>query len=152
MTLHLVFKRFQREDFDEYVTWFVDPELNRHLGPMDQAWLEAVLTQPESAGETWAVFHGMELVAVVETVFDPEHELPAAISAIATKPGHRRRGIGLAVLRQILSLHKRRGLVEHVAYISIHNPSGRGCVEKAGFVPVTSQPDEHGLIEFRHRQ
>ena len=146
------FKRFQQEHFDEYASWFVDPELNHLLGPMDQAWLEAVLAQPESEGVTWAVFRGRELVAIAETIFDPEQHRPAVISAVATKPGCRGQGIGSTVLRQLLSLHKDQGLVEHVAYISVHNPAGRGCAAKAGFVPVTSQPDEHGFMEYRHYQ
>src|SRR5687767_7461092 len=140
--MYLEFKRFQQEHFDEYVTWFMDPELNRLLGPMDQAWLESVLAQPESEGVTWAIFRSRELVAIAETIFDPEQRRPAVISAVATKPGCRRQGIGVTVLRQLLSLHKSRGLVEHAAYISVHNLAGRGCAEKAGFVPVTSQPDE----------
>jgi ribosomal protein S18 acetylase RimI-like enzyme len=150
--MRLEFKRFQREHFAEYSAWFVDPELDRHLGPMDQAWLEAVLVQPESAGVTWAVFRGVELVAIVETVFDPEHRLSAAITAVATKPSRRREGIGSTVLQEILSRHKQQGVVEHVAYISIDNLAGQACAEKVGFVPVTSQADEQGFIEFRHRQ
>ena len=150
--MYLEFKRFQQEHFDEYVTWFMDPELNRLLGPMDQAWLEAVLAQHESKGVTWSVFRNTELVAVVETAFDPQHHHPPVITAIATKPALRRQGIGSAVLKKILSIHKRRGYVEHNAYVSIHNPAGLCLVEKAGFVPITSQPDEHGYIEFRHHQ
>jgi GNAT superfamily N-acetyltransferase len=150
MTINLELKRFQREYYAEYVSWFADPELNRHLGPMEQAWLDAVLSQPESAGVTWAVFRSTELVAVVETIFDPERRLPAAITAIATKPSLRQQGIGTTVLQKILSLHKSKGIVEHVTYVSIHNSSGRRCVEKAGFVPVMAEPDERGYIEFRH--
>ena len=149
--MHLEFKRFQREYFAEYIAWFADPELNRHLGPMDQEWLEAVLAQPESAGDTWAVFRDEEMVAVVETMFDPENNLPTVITAIATKPDRRRQGIGSTVLREIISLHNRQGRVDHVAYISIDNPVGRACAEKAGFVPIKSQPDERGFIEYRHQ-
>jgi hypothetical protein len=28
---------------------------------------------------------------------------------------------------------------------------GQRCVSRAGFVPVPSEPDERGYIEFRHR-
>ena len=150
--MHLEFRRFRREYFAEYAAWFVDPELNRHLGPLDQDWLAAVLAQPESEGVTWAVFRDGEMVAVVETVFDPLRRMPAAITAIATKPDRRLHGIGSTVLREILLLHKRQGFAEHVAYISIDNPAGRACVEKTGFVPVTPQPDECGFLEFRHHQ
>ena len=152
MTMNLEFKRFQREDYPEYASWFVDPELNRHLGPMDPAWLDAVLLQPESAGATWTVFREMELVALIETVFAMKRQRPAGITALATKPSLRRQGIGTTVLQRILAIHKSQGIDEHVAYISIHNSGGRHCVEKVGFVAVTSEPDERGYIEFRHRQ
>ena len=96
--MDLAFKRFRREDYDEYASWFVDPEMNRHLGPMDEFWLEAVLSQPESAGVTWAVFRGLELVAVVETVFDSEQRLPVGIDTVGRNhvPGKRR-----AVIRRV---------------------------------------------------
>jgi GNAT superfamily N-acetyltransferase len=145
-------KRFRREHFAEYASWFVDPELDRHLGPIDNAWLEAVLTEPESEGVTWAVFRREEMVAVVETVFDPEMRLPAAITAVATKPSLRRQGIGAAALQQILALHKDKGIVEHVGYIAMDNLAGRRCAEKAGFVAITSEPDKPGYIQFYHRQ
>jgi len=150
MSINLEFKCFQIGHYAEYASWFRDPELNRHLGPMDQTWLDGVLSQPKSAGITWAVFRGFELVAVVETVFDPENHLLAGIAAIATKPVLRRQGIGTRVLQQILLLHKHKGFVEHVVYVSVHNSGGRRCVEKAGFVAVTAKPDERGYIEFRH--
>src|SRR5688572_30477598 len=150
--MELAFKRFRREDYDEYASWFVDPELNRHLGPMDEAWLEAVLSRPESAGVTWAVFRGRELVAVLETVFDPEGRLPVGITAIAVKPNLRRQGIGAQVLREILLRHKSQGITEHVAYISIDNAGARRCVEKAGFAPVTHEPNADGYLEYHHHQ
>ena len=152
MTINFKLKLFQREHYAEYASWFTDPELNRHLGPMDEDWLEAVLSQPKSAGVTWAIFSGIELIAVVETVFDPERRLTAGITAIAVKPNLRRQGIGAMVLQQILSIHKSKGIVEHVTYASIHNSGGRRCVEKVGFVPATTEPDERGYIEFRHHQ
>lgn len=152
VTINLKFRLFRREHYAEYASWFTDPELNRHLGPIDEDWLEAVLSQPESAGVTWAIFGGVELVAVAETVFDPEHCLPAGITAIAVKPDLRRQGIGTRVLQQILSCHKNKGIVEHVIYVPIHNAGGRRCAEKAGFVPASIEPDERGYIEFRHHQ
>ena len=150
--MKLELKRFQQEHFAEYASWFVDPELNSHLGPIDQEWLDAVLSQPETAGVTWAIFRYRELVAVVETVYDPENHRSAAITAIAIKPGLRRQGIGTNVLRMILSVHKDKGITQHIAYISLHNLAGQRFVTKAGFVPVASEPDEHGYIEFGHLQ
>src|SRR5690349_13716362 len=110
VNINLELQRFEPEHYAEYASWFTDPELSHHLGPMDQVWLDSTLSQPASAGVTWAVFRGIELVAVVETVFDLERRLPAGIMAIAVKPGLRRQGIGTTVLHQILFLHKSQGI------------------------------------------
>ena len=119
---------------------------------MDKEWLDFVLSEPESAGVTWAVFRDAELVAFVETIFDPQNQLPAVITAVATKPDLRLQGICTAVLLHILALHKSQGIAEHIAYVSADNPAGQRSVEKVGFVQVTSEPNGHGYIEFRHRQ
>ena len=148
--MNLEFKRFKKAYYTEYASWFSDPALNRHLGPMDLAWLEATLSQLESQGVTWAVFCSRELIAVVETSFEEENCLPAAITAIATKPSFRQRGIGTSVLQMIRKLHGSKGISEHIAYVCVDNEAGRRCLTKAGFVAVSSQPDERGYIEFRH--
>jgi ribosomal protein S18 acetylase RimI-like enzyme len=148
--MNLEFKRFKKEYYTEYASWFSDPELNRHLGPMDLAWLEATLSQLESQGVTWAVFCSRELIAVVETSFEEENCLLAAITAIATKPSFRQRGIGTSVLQMIRKLHGSKGISEHIAYVCVDNEAGRRCLTKAGFVAVSSRPDERGYIEFRH--
>lgn len=150
--MNLVFKRFEREYYPEYESWFSDPYLNRQLGPMDEDWLDAVLSEPPSEGATWAVFRGNEMVAVLECVFDPSRKLPAGITALATKPDLRQGGIGTAVLQTILALHSGQGIIEHVAYISKNNQAGQRCFEKSGFMPVTPEPDENGYIEYRRRE
>jgi RimJ/RimL family protein N-acetyltransferase len=149
--MHLQFRRFQLEHYPEYASWFVDPELDRQLGPMDRDWLDAVLSEPESEGVTWAVFRENEMIAVVETFFDLKNNLSAIITGLAVKPHLRGQGIGTAVLRMILSYHQHRGITKHIAYISIDNLAGRRCAEKAGFVSVTSEPDEYGFIKLQHK-
>jgi RimJ/RimL family protein N-acetyltransferase len=150
--MNLEFKPFQREYYAEYASWFADPDLNHQLGPMDEEWLEAILSEPEAAGITWAVFRGPELVAVVETFFDPQNELPAGFSAVAVKPTLRRQGIGSAALQELITRHHNQGFTEHIAYVSTSNPAGRRLIEKAGFVPAASEPNEYGYLEFRQRE
>ena len=150
--MDLELRRFQREHYPEYASWFSDHELNRVLGPMDNDWLDSVLSEPESQGVTWAVFRGAEMVGVVETVFDTSNNLPTGITAVATKPALRRQGIGAAILEMVLSLHKSKGIVDHVVYIHVDNESGQRCVEKAGFTSVTGRPDKNGYIEYQHHQ
>jgi hypothetical protein len=81
--MNLRLERFQAAHYSEYASWFADAELNRLLGPMDEVWLNAVLSEPESQGMTWAVFRDAEFVAVVEAVYDPENVSSAAISGPA---------------------------------------------------------------------
>lgn len=146
--MELEFRRFQQTNYPEYAAWFGDPELDRQLGPMDQAWLDAVLGQPESEGMTWAVFRNAELVAVIEIIFGAPDDPPICIAGIATKPTLCKQGIATAVLKQLLDQHHSQGLHQHVAYVAIHNEAARRCIERIGFVP-TSAPNEHGYVEFQ---
>jgi len=147
--MELEFRRFQQGHYPAYAAWFVDPELDRWLGPMDQEWLDAVLAEPATEGITWAVFRDEALVAVIETVFDPQGHLPAGITAIAVKPSLRRQGIGGAVLHKLLALHHAQGIDAHVAYVAQDNESARRLVEGVGFAPTAAEADEHGYLEFR---
>jgi RimJ/RimL family protein N-acetyltransferase len=145
----LELRAFAREDFAEFASWFADPELNRRLGPMDDAWLDLTLSGGEQPGdETWALFRGGQLVAVVEALIDPQGG-SHTIGGVATKPSLRRQGIGTAALQRILAEHDRRGIVEHTARVAADNQPGRRCAAKAGFVPLDSQPDAHGYLDLR---
>lgn len=146
----LEFKRFQREFYPDYVAWFVDPDLNHALGPMDTDWLEAILALPEAEGAIWAVFQGNEMVAVIGTAFDAENNLPVGITELAVKPGLRQHGLGTAVLRKLLSRHHAQGFTEHIAFVDQNNLSGQRCSEKAGFRRVSEEPNEHGYHTYRH--
>lgn len=145
--MELEFRRFQEKDFQEYASWFADPELDRWLGPMDQEWLEAVLSEKESEGTTWAVFRDEAFVAVAETVFDSEGRR-AATTALATQPGLRRQGIGAAVLEELLDQYRRKGVCKHVAFVHEDNRTARRCLERVGFELSSAQPNEHGYLEF----
>jgi len=147
--MDLEFKHFRQEHYPEYASWFTDPDLNRWLGPMDTAWLDAVLCEPQSVGVTWAVFRDAALVAVVETCFDLQDPLVCYIRAIATKPALRGSGIGTAVLQHLFDRHARQGIAKHTTYISTHNPGSIRFFERLGFVRTTSEPNAHGYAEWR---
>lgn len=142
----LVFDRFRREHFDEYLAWFVDPELNRRLGPMDDEWLTAILGETDEQGITWAVFVGSEFVGVVETVFGSD--LPCAITAIAVKPAWRRQGLGRAMLRQLFVDYRARGIEAYLAYVEQTNVAASKLLLDEGFRAV-SVPNDKGFVEFR---
>lgn len=148
----LNFVRFTADDYPEYKSWFADADLNAHLGPMDQDWLDAVLAERDEDGAIWAVFEGETLVAVVEIGFDPRHKLPAVICAIATKPALRRRGIARAVLREAMRQSHARGIREHQCVVEQHNAAARRLVESEGFQLISAVPDDHGYLRYSHRR
>ncbi len=94
------------------------------------------------------MFRDEVLVAVVETVFDPESKL-AAVSALAVKPDLRGQGVGIVVLKQLLATHRKRGVRRHVAYVKVDNQTARRCLEHVGFV-LSAEPNAYGYLEFRH--
>lgn len=150
--MDLELRQFTKEYFAEYASWFADPELNRQLGPMDEAWLELVMRGGEVPGdETWAVLRAGELVAVVEALVDTESPVSYTIGAVATKPALRRQGIGALALRYVLGLHQSRGILEHTARVSASNTAGQRCAAKAGFVSLSSAPDQHGYLSLRRQ-
>lgn len=127
----------------------MDPELERWLGPLDDEWLVAVLSEHAADGATWLISDGETPVAVVETSLHPEDESLVAITALAVKPGLRGQKIGAAVLQEVLALYRREGRLEHLAYIREDNETARRCFERSGFVPVPSTPNGEGYLEFR---
>jgi len=148
--MELAFSRFRREYYQEYAAWFSDPELNRQLGPLDEDWLSAVLSeQAAETGDTWVVFLSMEMVGVVSTVFDPENRFRAGITEIAVKPTRRRQGLAKAILKKLLSDHHDQGIISHVTYIKATNEVSRHLFEGLGFM-AQSEPDRNGFIEYRH--
>lgn len=151
--MDLEVRRFATEDFAEYASWFADPDLDRHLGPMDDAWLKLTMSGGEVAGdETWAMLCDGKLVAVVEALIDANDRFSYIISSVATKPTLRRQGIGTAALQHVFDLHKGRGILHHAAKVSVSNAAGLRCAEKAGFVPLSLEPDQHGYVELRRRR
>jgi len=147
--MELVFRHFRQEHYREYAAWFADADLARWLGPMDTDWLDAVLSEPDSEGVTWAVFRGEELVAVVETCFDPRDASLAYIRAIAVKPALRRQGIGSVLLLQLFDLHAQQGITAHITFISIRNPGSIRFLERLSFGRTPTEPNERGYAEWR---
>ena len=148
--MRLNFRRFQAGDFAMYKAWFADPELERWLGPLDDEWLAAVLSERASDRATWLISDGETPVAVVETALHPDNASLAAVTGLAVKPDRRGQGVGTAVLQEVLALHRREGRLEHLAYINEDNWLAQRCFERSGFVPVTPTPNEEGYLEFRH--
>ena len=81
---------FEREDFDAYLSWFVDSDLNRELGPMDEEWLTYVMN--EQPRKEFSFLEGGILIAVIGTELPMQGNFTWYITNIAVDPSRRRQG------------------------------------------------------------
>jgi len=86
---------FLRSDYAAYASWYVDPLLNRFLGPMDDAWLDATLTEPQDH-RTLVALSGGALVAVIGWCGPDAQHRERVIIELADNPAYRRHGLAVA--------------------------------------------------------
>jgi ribosomal protein S18 acetylase RimI-like enzyme len=142
----LRFTPFRSEDFAEYKRWYDDADLNAHLGPMDESWLQAVLH--ENNGREYAVFSGSELIAVVGIKFPtPEHP-SHYITDFAIKPHLRSKGIGSQVLRALLKMYPHH--TGWRSFVDAKNLRAQKFFRSNGWQEVSEEPDDHGMVELEH--
>lgn len=143
----LVFEKFEAEHFPEYQSWYEDPELNRHLGPMDHVWLDDMLEEPH--GREFSVFRGEELVAVVR-VYYPDPDPFYYISEFAVKPGLRKQGIGSLVLEHLMETLPLANRYSWRALVHDNNQAARTLFEKHGFVSTFASPEDDGMHYYEY--
>jgi Acetyltransferase (GNAT) family len=118
-------RRITRADWEWIRAWFGDEELNRRLGPLDEEWLEHVLSESDGVQLVVNVTDGTP-VALAGCAWDPAGSAHA-ITDLAVCPWMRRSGIG------------RQALVSVVTWDG--HPPTEGWV---AFV----DPDNHAAFEF----
>jgi len=147
---NLQFRKFVREDFPEYQSWYADADLNEQLGPMetDDEWLYYVLS--EWNGIEYSVFRDGALVAVLGIVF-PDDEHPSYyITDLAVKPGLRRQGIGTEALKTLFALHPLKAGQMWKTYVAAKNPRVRVLLERSGWICETETPSESGMLPYSY--
>ena len=144
----LSFSRFHPDYFEEYRSWFADPELDQQLGPMEEndPWLEYVMSNQE--GTDFAVFRDGEMVAEIGLLF-PNEENPAYyITHLAVKPELRGQGIGSLVLSAIIVLYPLQRGVSWRCFVHKNNHKTRFFLEKNKWKCQNEFPDEEGFLAF----
>lgn len=94
-------RRFRVDDFESYLSWFEDAELNAQLGPMDEEWLAYVMSSEEGAQFSFTV--GDELLAVAGVQFPAPGYDCYYLSDLAIQPQRRRQGLGRQALALLLA-------------------------------------------------
>lgn len=142
-------RNFLREDYQTYLAWFEDPDLNRELGPMDNQWLEYVLN--ESPPKEFCFFEDEQLVAVVGT------EVPASkaettwyVTSIAVNPTMKRQGIGKHALQLLIETHSLRENPPKtwIAWVDQSNSAARKFFKELAW-KESVKPDNDDMFQFR---
>ena len=91
---------FEQADFEHYLAWHKDKQLNSALGPIDQQWLEFILC--EDPPSQFSCLADTELVAVVGIARPTKDEYCFVVTDISVNPANRRSGIGSQAIEAVV--------------------------------------------------
>ena len=145
--MELTLRKFTRNDFEEYASWFKDPELNEFLGSTpDQEWLNHVINEHE--GIQYAAEKQQQLVAVIGIVFPTDSFLHHVITDVAVRPDLKRKGLGAEVIAAIK--HRHADAKEWMTYVESTNTKALAFFQKNGWKLLSDEPDKHGMLTLTH--
>lgn len=147
----LILTKFRKKDYEEYLSWFEDPELNARLGPMQagDGWLEQVLQQTD--GCEYSVFRDGELVAEVGIYYPDESHPWYTISNVVVKPSLRGQGIGKEAIQALMSLPELQQDVGWRAFVDVDNATAKHFFESMGWVCLSSPTEDDEMFMFAIR-
>jgi len=141
---------FQAEDIPPYESWFDDPLLYAHLGPMDRYWLEQVLNDTDRA--QYSILCGDLLVAVVGVCLpNPAHPY-YFVTDLAVRPELRGSGVGRAVMTLVMSRAELQGCPLWRASVRPDNPAALAFLLKLGWTRLEMGNPFDELLEFEFRR
>lgn len=141
----LTVRSFVATDFEDYRRWYEDTELNEQLGPMDDAWLDYVLS--DSEGAECVCLDGERMVAVVGLAIDPEQGA-WVITDIAVDPTLRRQGLGRRAVEAVMAQPQFSSPSTWLAYVMSDNPAAHRFFSSLGWAE-TCDPSDDEMTLFR---
>ncbi|MGB3476393.1 MAG: GNAT family N-acetyltransferase [Mycobacterium sp.] len=134
-----------RADWNWIAEWFRDPELDRRLGPVDDEWLDYVLSDHDGAQLVVERDTGQP-VALAGCVWDrsgTEH----GITDFAVDPRLRRSGIGTQALTSVLTWVGHPAAKRWIAFVELDNSAAFNFFSAIGW---DAQGIEDGMHRFHH--
>ena len=144
----IIFRFFEREDFQEYSSWFDDETLNRELGPLDDEWLQAVLNEDPRA--EYVFFRHHQMISIIGIAHPSEEHAEHSewvIASVAVNPQLRGQGIGretIGALQRRLAKAYPESARTWVAIVDRENAPARAFFEKTGWT-FSKTADESGM-------
>lgn len=141
---------FQAEDIPPYESWFDDPLLYAHLGPMDRYWLEHVLKDADKA--QYSILRGGLLIAVVGVCLPTPAHPYYFVTDLAVRPELRGSGIGRAVMRLVMSRAELQSSPLWRASVRPDNLGALAFLIKLGWTRLEMGNPFDELLEFEFRR
>lgn len=135
-------RRIARADWEWISAWFDDAELDRWLGPMDQEWLEHVLSDREGVQLVVESGEGVP-VALMGCAWDPSGTRHG-VTDIAVNPRLRRSGIGRQSLAAAITWDAHPPTDGWMAFVDPDNDAAFHFFSTAGW-------SRQGLDDGMHR-
>ena len=140
-------RRFAAADFATYRAWFGDAELDRRLGPIDDAWLDHVLAERD--GRQYVALDAGRIVAVVGVLLPQPADPWGALTDLAVAPARRGTGIGRRVVAALLARPELAAVAEWRAWVEGDNAAALALLDACGW---TRAGVDDGMVEFRLRR
>ncbi|MEN0003398.1 MAG: GNAT family N-acetyltransferase [Bacteroidota bacterium] len=118
----MTLRPFRRSDFSTYQQWYDDAQMNDALGPVDNAWLEYVLSENE--GKQFSMLQQEELLGVAGIIWPTQLYPVHYITDLAIAPSHQGKGYG-RLLIELLSKQSRPSSNVWKAFVMRNNPAGK---------------------------
>ncbi len=143
---NLIFQKFKRVDFPEYLSWFEDSELDKQLGPMTEndEWLTSVLEKKE--GVEYSIFQNGHMVAELGFYPSTKEQSYYLLSNLAVKPSLRGQGIGKLVLEKLMKLHPLKKGEAWRTYVDNENLKAKRFFEKSDWVCLSEPPENNNMF------
>lgn len=135
-------RRVMRADWGWIAAWFGDEELDRRLGPLDEEWLDHVLSVSDGVQLVITAADGAP-VGLVGCAWDPAGGAHA-ITDLAVCPWRRRSGLGRRVLASVLTWEGHPPTQQWIAFVDPDNRPAFDFFTSAGW-------HLDGLDEGMHR-
>lgn len=144
----IVFTPLVAEHLQELEQWHQDSELaRRYAGTKWPLQLWDIL-QKDPMRRCWVVSAGDEAIGYVDFEMHPEEHL--AWIGLAVKAEKRGQGWGKRILQAFLKTPFAQKFTEIRAGIEPDNTASIHCFSSAGFVPLSTKPDEEGVIDYSY--
>lgn len=139
----MILREFGADDWPWVQEWFQDALLNLELGPMDQAWLEAVLGEPDGV-QLVAAIEGVP-VALIGCIWGTDAHPSHYITDIAVSPKLRGQGFGLRALQLAMAWPAHPPTSKWTAFVNPRNLPAQSLLRKASWSEIGMSD---GMLKF----